>query len=168
MPRRTNTAARRAFTLIELILAMMIMSLVTAVVTPVILSATDAYASARTLRNQSETASFSVDRVVRALREAPSGTATRLGITTATADTIIFTDGQGLQLTESTLELVTPDGTAPIARDVESFTIEYLDEDGLTPVDDPANAHRFHVSIELPGQSLRVCAFPRVNVGGGS
>lgn len=165
MKHRWKDRREPGFTLLELILAMIVMGVIGAAVTPVIVASTDSYATARSLANHSQAAQFAIDRVIRCLREAPAGTTTRLSLETSSGTVLEFTDGNGIQLNGTTLELITPLGNAPIARDVTELTIEYIDDDGITVVDDPANAHRIRVTFAIDSHSLVLIAFPRVNVG---
>lgn len=156
----------RAFTIIELVLSMLIIAIIAGVVAPVTISATDAYAKARTLREASENAAFAIDRVTRILHEAPAGVATRLDVLTATPTTLIFTDSHGLRLNGHTLEMMTPDGAFPIARSVSAFEIRYIDDDGISLAVPNANAHRLHVTLQVGPVTLSAVIFPSVNLGG--
>lgn len=157
---------RHAFTLLELVLAMIIISIIAAVVVPVTVSAADAYADARDLRQRAEAAAFAIDSVTRTLREAPRGASTRLDASTATATALVFGDGSGIQLDGDTLELVHEGVAHPLARDVTAFEIVYLDADGRTTAAQPADAHRLHITLTSGGVTLTTVVFPRVNAGG--
>lgn len=155
------------FTLIELVLSMIVFSIIASVITPVIMSATESYAAARTLRGQTEGAAFAVERVVRVLREAPGGDTTRLGVVTATSQELEFTDGSGVRLVGSDLEVLVAGEGTPVAREVESFELLYIESDGAAVPELNADAHRIHVEITVSGFSLSTIVFPRVNAGGG-
>lgn len=157
----------RAFTLLELTLVMLIFAVIGAVVTPVIIAATDSYASARSLRSRTENAAFALDRVRRIIREAPRGSATRLDVAESGTDVLVFTDDTGVRLNGTTLELVTPAGTAPLARAVSAFVLSPLAPDGVTPIA-PDDAHLFDFSLTIDGVTLTGAALPRVNLVGDS
>lgn len=161
MPR---TPTRTAFTLLELTLVMVMFSIIGAVVTPVIIAGTDSYASARTLRTRVDAASSAIEQVRRVLREAPVGTGTRLDVVSATNDSIVFVGGEGVRLNGTTLELLTPTAAAPIARAVDWFDIEPIDDDGASVVTHE-NAHRFYVTLTIDTVTLTAVVFPRVNIG---
>ncbi|MEM9372401.1 MAG: type II secretion system protein, partial [Planctomycetota bacterium] len=163
--RATARPGRRGFTLLELVLAMLVMGVIGATVTPVIVAETDAYATARALRSETQATRFAIDRITRCLREAPAGSVTRLSVASGSESSLMFSDGNGIQLTDTTLEIVTPDATAPIARNISGLTIDYIDDDGVSPVADPANTHRFHIEFMTDNQTIRFRVFPRVNIG---
>lgn len=158
-------ARRAGFTLLELTLSIIAVSAVSAAVVPLLVSATDAYAASRQARDAVNDAYFAIDAVSRLIREAPAGTTTRLQVHAADEYALLFAPDQGVRLSGSTLELLTPDGEAPLARNVESFTIEYLDNDGLTPAADPAEAHTLRIRLTVSGMTLSAVVFPRVNIG---
>lgn len=160
-----HRARRAGFTLLELTLSIIAVSAVSAAVVPLLVSATDAYAASRQARDAVNDAYFAIDALTRLVREAPAGAATRLQIHAADESSLLFAPDRGVRLTGSTLELLTPDGDAPLARAVESFTIEYLDHDGRTPAADPADAHTLRVRLTVSGMTLSTVIFPRVNIG---
>ncbi len=164
-PRQSPRTRNSAFTLIELTMAMVIIGIISAVITPVILSATDTYATSRTLRSESQNIFFAIDRITSIVREAPPGTATRLGVSNASPTSLVFSDGTGFRLNGTDIEMTGAQGNAPLARDVSGLTITFLDDDGQSPPDQPANAHRLRVAISSGSQDFVFYIFPRVNVG---
>lgn len=160
-PRR----ARRAFSLLELVLSMVVVSVIAGVITPIMMSATDAYAASNQARQATDDATFAVNTLVRMIREAPAGEDTPLGIASASDEHIIFSNDHGFRLNADTLERVTPDLVAPLVRDVESFSIEYLAADGRTTALTPDQAHRVHFTLQIRGVTVTAAAFPRVNFG---
>lgn len=157
----------RAFTIIELVVAMVIMSVIAGVITPVIVSATDHYAASRDLRTTVDDGGFAIDAMVRIIRETPAHPSGGLGLMTADARSFVTSDGRGFAINETTLELITPDAVAPLARDVRSLEIIYILDDGVTLAPSPAQAHRVHVTADIGGLRLSAVAFPRVRIGGG-
>lgn len=165
MQRRTGV--HRGFTLLELVLAMIVMSVVAVIVMPVTVAATESYAQARTLRDTAESGFYAMDRVIRLIREAPAGTSTGLDVASADASGIVFGDGRGVRLSGTDLVLVDGDTESPLLRDVGVFELTYLEADGGTVAADAANAHRIHVRLQAAGMELAAVVFPRVWIGGG-
>ena len=157
----------RGYTLLELVVALIVISIISAAVMPVIVGATDAYAATRDARSTADDAAFAASTVVRLIQEAPGGDTTRLAITSADAESIRFDDGTGLRLDGETLTLLTPEGNGPLARSVSTFRLIYLGPDGRTPAEQPADAHRIHVTLTIGSFSISTAAFPRVNIGEG-
>lgn len=154
------------FTLLELVLAMIVMSVVAVIVMPVTVSATESFAQARSLREISESTLYALDRVVRLIREAPGGEATALDLIAADQDEIVFADGRGVRLTGTDLLLVSGDAEFPLLRGVSSFELVYLESDGLTAAGEPANAQRVQIRLSAQGMDLATVVFPRALVGG--
>lgn len=161
---RTSAGPSRGFSLLELVASLVVISVISAVLAPVLTSATDAIVTARDLRRVSDDAGFAMATVTRMLREIPPDEGTRLGLKDADASSVVLTDGRGVRWNEGTLEMLTPAGAAPIARDVTAFEIAYIASDGRTPCP-PADAQRFHISMTVRGMRLGGVVFPRVNTG---
>ena len=154
-------------TLIEMLVAITVLAVVGAVLLPVINSAVDVYAATSTLRNASENCSFAMDRAVRLLRDAPSGsTAGQVGITTAQANEVRFSDGRGLSLSNGVLLIRQADGTtAPLCRNVTAFELTYLDQDGVvSTAATPALTQRINVRIALAETQLTATAVIRARM----
>lgn len=156
--------AQRAFTLLELVVAMVVISIISAAVAPVIFSATDAYAAARDARATADDAAFATAALVRLIQEAPAGEGARLGVADADGQSILFTDGSGVRLDAETLVLLTAEGEGPLARGVRDFRLEYLGPDGRTPAT-PQDAHRVHITLTIERFTTAAAAFPRINTG---
>jgi len=150
------------FTLLELVATMLVLSIISVVLAPVITSATDSYAGARHLREVSDDTAFAMAAIVRVWREAPPGSAERLAIVTADAQSVEFRDGTGLRISGSVLERVEADGSFPIVRGVDQLRFEYIGEDGRTPATEPARAQRIHITLTVRGFTMSAVAFPRV------
>ena len=160
--------SRRGVTLLELMASIVVMSIIASVIMPVIMSATDAYASARLLRSSTESLAYASDQLQRAVRKAPSGAdGTQIGISTGTATRVLFLDGTGFELSGSDLNLLVPGGDpVPVCRDVGQFSIRYIGADGSTNViADPSTAHRIGFTITKDGSMISALAFPRVWIG---
>jgi prepilin-type N-terminal cleavage/methylation domain-containing protein len=165
---RSLAGARRGVTLLELVAAITVLSIIASVIMPVIVSSTESYASARSLRSSTESLAFASDQLQRTIRSAPSGAGgTGLGVSTATNDRVLFTDGTGFELDGTDLNILIPGSDpAPICRDVEAFSISYIAQDGSSSaIADPTNAHRIAFMIRCDGATVSGVAFPRVWIG---
>lgn len=159
--------ARPGLTLVEVICAITILSVIAAVVLPVLSGATDAYANASNTRHAVDSAAYAIERAVRLLRDAPPGTVQgAVGIAAATPQSVTFTDGRGLELSNGTLFLrQNATTTAPLCRNVTAFNLSYLSRDGVTSViAAPTTTHRFNITLIAAGMELRTSAFPRVEL----
>ncbi|XVJ58126.1 MAG: prepilin-type N-terminal cleavage/methylation domain-containing protein [Tepidisphaera sp.] len=131
-PRSSGTS--RGFTLVECICAITVIGVVSAVVLPVINSATTSYVNAARARDVSENVAFAMDRCVNLLRDAPMkpGTAD-LDILSASSTSIRLSDNHAISFAGGVLSITSLAGvTAPLLRDVESFSIGYFAQDGFT------------------------------------
>lgn len=154
-------------TLVEVICAITIIGVVAAVILPVITGATDAYATASNTRQAVDSVAFAVDRAIRLLRDVPPGTSEgAIGIANASSQSVLFTDGRGLELSSGTLLLrENATTTAPLCRNVTSFTLSYLASDGVTSaLAAPTTTQRFNIRLAAAGMELRASAFPRVEL----
>ena len=156
-------SVRRAMTLLEAVLAVTVLSIVAAVLLPVISGATDAYAASQGGKAAAESAGFALDRCVRVVREAPAGLDPgTAGFATINTDRIELSDGKEVYLDGT--DLIYRDGArdAVLARDVDAFVVEYLLEDGRTPAASAETVHRVHLTLSSRGITLSGVAFPRV------
>ncbi len=158
----------RGLTLLELVASILIMSVISASVFPVIASAADAYASATRARKDTERIAFALERCIRLLREAEGTTPVGgLDITTAQTDRIVFADGRGLSLSGTDLyylESGQPD--SPLCRDVTLFRIDYISDDGIKDaIGDPTTTQRFNITLTTGGMTLTGSAFARARIG---
>lgn len=159
---------RSGFTLLEMLAAILVMSIISATLTPVISAAADSYAVARQARSSTERAGFALDRITRIVRQAPIGASdTGVGITAASTNSIEFSDGSGIQLIGTTLEmLVAGDNPVPLCSNVEAFSVQYLGDDGVANTFlTPSLTHRFVFTITTEGIEMCVLAHPRVWIG---
>jgi hypothetical protein len=153
-------------TLVEMVAAIVVISIVGAMVLPIMAGATDAYAESAAVRRASERAAYAMERSIRLLRDVPPGAiAGDLGISAAAADAVTLTDGRGLVLRGDVLMLVTPSGETPLVPGVRSFTIGYVGADGVTSVlATPRLAYRFTIALNVEGLELRSVVAPRVRM----
>ena len=160
--------SRRAFTLIELLAAITIMSIISVTLMPVIGSATEWYIVSRQVRSSTDRAGFAFDRITRVVLQAPIGANdSGVGILTAGVDSVEFIDGTGVRLLGTTLEMLVPgQSPVPLCFEVSSFTIEYLADDGLaSTAHAPALTHRFVFTIMTENIEHSVLVHPRVWIG---
>lgn len=158
-------ARRRAATLVELVASITVLAVVGGASLPIISGATDAYAGAAETRRACERGAYAMERAIRLLRDAPEGaSAGTVGIASATASEIVFTDGRGLRLSGDTLLLLSPGGVqSTLCEDVDAFAIACLADDGRTSTaSDLSTTQRFHVEITVRSFNLRAAAFPRI------
>lgn len=172
---RKHKPLRRAFTLIELIAAIVVFSLVSMVFAGIMLESAEAYASASEARERGERASLAMDRIVRLIREIPENEAApgTPDITDASATALELGNGAAVRLSGSTLILIVPDAPAPavLCTEVSAFELTYLGADGMELAlgagDTTADIHRINVRLACGQIELRTSAFLRVALGGG-
>ncbi len=162
---------RRGMTLLEAMLTIVIVSIIAAIVTPIVASATENYAAAANTRQDVEQAAFAMERIVRVLREIPLDEANPelLGISSLTSDSITLDDNRELRLVGERLVLTDRTGlSGDLCDRMTVFTVELFSTDGLTAVtaDDPA-AHVLQVTLVMAGLDLRTRVMPRVRMTGG-
>ena len=155
-------------TLLEVMLAVLVMSIVAAILMPVIMTSTDAYATAADAREATDRAAFALDRVASLLREAPAGAQPgTVGIVTAGQDVVELSDGGSVELVGTDLVL-TLSGLEPavLCRGVEQFRLDFLGADGVTDTStDPEATRTFRITIATGGMELRSAVFARVTIG---
>lgn len=159
---------RKAFTLLELLAAILVMSIISAVLLPVLSSASESYTTTRDVRSRTEHMAFALDRIARMIRQAPIGTDDiGVGIQTATASSVLFTDGTGIELSAGQLEMVVPGAAnSLLCDDIDSVTIEYFASDGITStLTSPTQTHRIAVTLTSGTLTMSVIAHPRVWIG---
>lgn len=155
---------QRGFTLVELIVSIVVLGILAGIGGPLVLGAGDSYAKASQMREAADDISFGMERCIRLLRETPMGAISgEAGIVRAEPGAVEFNDGSGLELASGTLELLLIDGTrAPLVRNVDSFTIEYIGADGVTDTSGfPSQTKRYVITLAAGGIELRSAAFFR-------
>ncbi len=158
----------RAFTLVELIGVMVVLSVLAAVAGPLLTSGADAYHRAAAQREALERASFAMDRTLGLLRDAPdspSGSGVP-AFTSAEPRRFAFADGRRVEWKGGSLWATIPGqpgGEAPLCAAVEGFSLRYLGADGVTDTSaSPGQSTRVEVTITTGGVTLRSAAFLRV------
>jgi type II secretory pathway pseudopilin PulG len=147
--------------------AIVILSIIAAMVMPVIAGASDAYARATATRRTAERAAYAMERIVRMLRDVPEGASHgTVGISLAQASRVRFTDNRELELTGGSLYQTDASGhRVVLCAGVDALTIGYLAQDGVTStLASPSTTQRFNVSITVGGFDLRTAAMARVRV----
>jgi prepilin-type N-terminal cleavage/methylation domain-containing protein len=156
----------RAFTLPELVASIVIVSAIAAVLAPVLLTSTDAYARATTQRSASEDAGAAMDRLVRTIRRVPAINPgfPEPDITTADSDHLVFVDGHEVELIGTTLWFTAPgQAPSPLCQNVEVFTLSYIGADGVTDTSsDPKRTQRCHIRLVVSGFELQTAVFLRI------
>ncbi len=162
--RRQPIPHPRAFTLLEAMLAVMILAIIAAVVSPIVASASDVYVQATLTRRTSERVGFAAERCIRFIREVPLGAdLASVAIKTAKADQLILEDGSGIQFDGNDLALLDAKGnTAALCRNVQLFELQYLATDGVTStIATPGQTRRINITLKAGGFSLTSSAFVR-------
>ena len=164
MVRRVSHAG---FSLVEVVMTITVLAVVAGVTFPVMNAAGDVYSAASDARDASDSCAFAIDRVVRLVRECPSGeSAGEVGIATASAGEIAFTDGRSVRLDGDTLVYEDGEGlSSPLCRGVEAFELTYLGDDGETDTSSSAEqTRRVGVMLRASGFELRSAAFIRIGM----
>jgi len=163
-----NTRHPDAFTLLELLATVVVMCVIGAVLVPVMTSSSEAYTTTRDVRNRTEQAAHALDRMVRVVREAPIGSdATGIGVQSASATSLSFTDGTGVIYANGQLELMVPGQPNALLCDaIDDFRIDYLADDGRTStLATPGATHRIVFTLSSGPLHLSAVAHPRVWIG---
>jgi len=158
----------RGFTLLELLAAVVVMSIISVTLMPVIGGASESYVAARDVRQSTESVALALDRITRIVRKAPIGAGyTGVDVTSSSTSSVVFSDGSGVQLSGSTLEMPVPGASpAPLCFNVDSFTVDFIGEDGVTDTSlTPTQTHRFGFTIVSNGVEMSVIVHPRVWIG---
>lgn len=152
----------RGFTLIELIAVMLVLGIAAGAVTPLLISLTDTARAARNRYAAIDTLHHAIDRTARLLREAPPGAGGGIELTEATPTSFTLPDGRGISLVGDTIQLDPGDGsTWPLADAVSSLAFVYLQSDGTTTTNDPAQTQRVAIRIERDTMTLTTVVYFR-------
>ncbi len=161
-----SISARRAFTLLEATISIVVLSVIAAACLPVINAMADNTVAAERTRHASESVAFAMERTVRLIRDCPSTALGGVGISIATPTQIRLTDGRGVRLDGTNLLIEdSPTDSAVLARDVSTLQLTYLASDGLTNASaTPTLIDRVGIRIVVDTFELRCAAFPRVRM----
>lgn len=119
----SGRVGRCAFTLVELIASMVIMSVLAGASASVLMRAGDAFGDATARRDMVSSASLAMDRVLHQIRVTPSFAA-------VSATGFECSSGLTVGVSGSTLQLGDAIGTSPLCEGVETFGMVYYDADG--------------------------------------
>ena len=161
-PRHTHR--RRAFTLVECVCAITVIAVTSAVVLPVVNSATTSFVSAARARDISENTAYAMDRCLLMLRSAPlNAAATSVDVTSASATGITFSDRRSLSLAGGVLSMSDTSGVrVPLLKNVETFTLgQYAQNGTSSTAGTPGATWIYTVTIKSGGFELRGTAFVR-------
>lgn len=156
--------SRRAFTLVECVCAITVIAITSAVVLPVVGSATTAFANAASARDTSEGVAYAVDRCAALLRDTPPTAAGgALAIASASASAITLSDGRAIAFSGGVLSLTDATGASgPLLRGVESFSLGLFGQDGATStLAAPATTWVYTLRLRKAGFELRTVVFAR-------
>lgn len=160
--------SRRAMTLLEMMAAVLILSIAATAALPIIDAASRTYTESARTRTETARLRYAVDRITRVLRQAPMGEVIgTLGIERFGDGLIEFTDGTGVQLEGDTLLLLDGDlDDAILLMGVSVFEIVALADDGSTTLAPAAaaEADRFRLRLATPATELRTIVYPRVRM----
>lgn len=165
---QTKNQLRAGFTLLELVAAMLVLSIISTVLFPVLTTASESYTTTRSIRTSTEQVAFSLDRITRIIRQAPIGADEQgVGITNASDTSIEFSDGTGFMLLGGSVEMLVPgQRNAKLCPDVDDLMIEYFADDGSTNTGaTPTLTHRIRVTITSGQLRMSVVVHPRIWIG---
>ncbi len=156
---------KRGFSMVEMVVAIVVLAIIAAVLLPVINGSTDAYASSASSREGAERVAFAIDRSSRLLRDWPAGSTTT-SVASVTFDglgSLTYADGRGVGLSGTNLVLRdVGGGESVLCRDVESFTIKLLQSDGVTSAtSDPTRTQRVNLFLKTKSAEMRTTVFVR-------
>jgi prepilin-type N-terminal cleavage/methylation domain-containing protein len=164
---------RAGFSLLEMIVAMTVMSVIAAVIMPVIVSSTDAYAVARDTRADTDRVLYALERSARLVREAPFlADESGLAVQISSATQFILVDGSGIRLSGNQLELLKPGGQSSVlCSEIDRVQFSYFDNAGnAMAIVNPSQIHRVCMRIQSGAIRMEMYAMPRswIGRGGGS
>lgn len=156
----------RAFTLVELIATIVVLSVVAGLSAPLVLqlsrSVTVERGAQRALAEQSRAMLVATDLLRSAVDQAESGTS---GLETIGPASLVLEDGRGLELVEGTLYATRGSERYELLRDVESFSVRSFQEDGSTDASAAPELAR-RVEIDLAAGTARLSSAVALSVPG--
>lgn len=177
----TRCSHSRAFTLVEAISTVVIISIVIAVAAPAISTGIGGYASAATRAELGASASTALERIVAELREIPlrtGGPTPAPDINTLSASSITWSTNSSLSLSGTTLSLTKAGAAAhPLLRNVQSFSVTAYDQNGAALAASLSGSacdaiQRLSIAVTVSqggvSETLRTRVFPRCIMSGAS
>ncbi|MEQ8850283.1 MAG: prepilin-type N-terminal cleavage/methylation domain-containing protein [Phycisphaerales bacterium] len=160
---------QRGFTLLEVMAAVVVLSIIVVVVFPVVQTLLSSHAAGVSERRAIDRVSYAIDRVVREIREIGIDDAGSAELAVMDADELIEAGGAGVRLVGTDLRLVDSSGDEhPLCENVTAFTLDYVAADGLTTASGVADVWTIRITLVADGVELRSVAFIRERVGGAS
>ncbi len=160
----------QGFSLLEMIVSMVIMSIIVAVVMPTIVTSTDVYTISRDTRSDTDRVLYALEHSARFVREMPfMADESGLSIQTASTTQLLLTDGSGIQLNGSELEILKPGGIPSVlCVDVDRIKLSYYNSAGVAmAILVPSQIHRVSLQIQSGPVTLEMYAMPRSWIGRG-
>lgn len=165
----SNARVKRvqAFTLLEALVAIMVVGVIAALAFPLMHSSANNLANATSVSRTIDRCSYAIDRITRELREGEVDAVTgNILLQTADVDEVRFDSGRGFELDGDVLYVHDDTGVrSPLVQGVELFAVRYLAEDGVTDTQaTPALTQRFEVELRVGGLTLTCAALPRAKM----
>lgn len=156
----------RGTTLLEMVASIVITSIIAVTVMPMINGAVDAHSQASSIRRETESISFAMERIVRTLRDAPAGSTTgTVGFSAATSSSFTLSDGRSFSLASGEITMRQGGTNATLCRNVTVLDFTYLGENGITSTSGSlAQTRRVNIRIVGSSVELRSSAFIRVGM----
>ncbi len=163
----SHERAQLGFTLLEAMVTTVVLGVIASVTLPLISSATDIYAASAKASSVVDELTFSMDRVVQVLREAPAGsTQGTIGVDSASSTMVRFTDGTGCRVDAGALLLRYSNGSeGTVATGIDSLELRFIAADGSDAMASPETTQRFEIEVSMDGLVLRSVAFCRSRYG---
>lgn len=171
-PRRIH----RAFTLVELVATMVVISTVGTVISVLIGTSVDGYTRAATTAQLNSELNVALDRIDQMLRFVPQGTGGGPNISSLSATSLTWNTNWVLTLSGTNLTLSEAGGTASIlVKDVSSLSITARDQSNAAMAASISGSacdsiHRIRISITQTrsgvSETLRTTIFPRTLMTG--
>lgn len=159
----------RGFTLIEMMGTLVVVGAVAAVVSPMVLKSSEAFARSASQRRTCEQVSLALDRLTKTLREAPSKSGVAGATDFSQASATAFTLGNGNSVEVSSGSLILGSDTiksVPICRNVTDFSLAYFDGAGasVNVASGTDTVRRVHISLTADGVSLSTTVWLRAGM----